>query len=77
MSGPDQIEDVAPRVRIEMVDSLPCGRKVARFEADHETVIAVAGHLEEGVRRELERTLQEAVASGMWERHWSGPHQGE
>jgi hypothetical protein len=71
--GQRQIEDASPRVRVETVDSLPHGRRVARFEADHETVIAVAARLDEDVRAELEASLQEAVTSGMWQRHWRGP----
>jgi hypothetical protein len=70
-------EDSSPIVRVEVVDHLPQGRRVARFEAEHETVIAAVdpGKDFEGFLHELEGVLQEAVESQTWKRQPPHPPQ--
>lgn len=72
-------EDSSPIVRVEVVDHLPQGRRVARFEAEHETVIAVVNSPENFAEflRQLEGVLQEAVESDTWRRNLSCSLQDE
>lgn len=73
-------EDSTPRVRVEVVDHLPQGRRVARFESEHDTVIAVDnsdGNIPSDFLCELEGVLREAVESGLWERNAHKPPSGD
>ena len=72
MPGQQPIEDSNPRVRVEVVDHLPQGRLVARFETAHETVILVAkdAFLDfPAFLCQLEAVLNEGVESDLWQRH--------
>jgi nitrogenase subunit NifH len=64
------IEDQSPRVRIEVVDHLPQGRLVARFEVEHDTIFAVVVPRPDQMFeffRQFEGVMQEGVDS-MWSR---------